>query len=1111
MVSTFAALAQEKTVDLAQRVKSFTVPEDFKVDVWADTSLTQNPSFFYFDSKGKLLITELYRLHNGVGDVRRFSQDAMIADIEIETLSDRLALFKDFPEQFPDNQQPGVSDRIVILEDTNKDGKADTSKVFADGFNQPLDGLGVGVIERDNKVYFTNIPHLWVLEDTNNDGISDQRQALHTGFGTRMSFIGHDLHGLAWGPDGRLYWSLGDRGYDVMSKEGKRMFGPNQGAVFRSEPDGSNLEVFYYGLRNPQELAFDQFGNLFTGDNDGDRGDTERVNHLIEGGDSGWHAGHQSIMSFTQKLSLRSAKYTDDNNIPVAWLTNHMSTPRNQNQPAFMLPGITQFFRGPSGITYNPSDYLGEQWRNSFFMAHFGGSPSRSYITTFKPIENGASFTTTEPETIVTGVNVSDIDFGPDGRLYVSEFNFGGWGGVNQGAIYAIQSKSLPSSLKQKHQTFNNALLADYSQKSITELIHMLSTDHQKIRQQTQFELAKRGQAALVPFKTVAVDSRKDVFSRIHSIWGLSQLVFNEAINKQELASLIPLLADDNKQVRAQTARVLGDHNAQFSVPALTQTLKSDNGQAAMYAAIGLGRIGSTSAVPVIIKKLAAIGDKDLWLRHALVMALKGMTKESWIMYKNHTSADVRMALLLALRALNDPQVAEFLHDKSQRIVNEAIVAIDDKGLTTVRGKVAKLLDPKLVADTEVQAFIHHRIINANYNQGASADAERLLKYAASQGLKVRLASEALAAIEAWQQINPIDTVTGLPTLANKNRADIQQLIVQYLPQIFANTQGQAMVQAMRLAKQVNFELSEQVLVKITQDTLTDSNIRIQALDLLMDDYPSAGLIASKGLLMSDNIALKVAALSKVVAQDKPAGLTVLVDFLNSTSSQLQQAALNNIPNSSNTTIDTLLIKKLQALVSGNGNNAISLELIAAAQKSTNAKIKTLLADYQQKMQSSDILTQFASTLAGGDAQQGHDIFFTSGAAQCGRCHKVGDKGSSVGPDLSQIAQRYSKEYLLQALVDPSAAIAPGFGTFNLTLLDGKVVSGLFYAETADTVTLGKEGDTLITYEKSSIQHIQRPPSGMPPMNYILTKPQIRDLLAYLATLKSTKQRKNSH
>ena len=191
------------------RMLNFEMPDDIKINLWADESQIQNPSAITFDSQGRLYVAEINRWRFGVDDIRE-RRMMLVEDISITSNADRMKMFENHFDLYPLEHYTKKSDQISILEDTDGDDRADRSRIFADGFNDPLDGPGIGLIERDGKVYYANIPHLWMLEDIDGDGISDKRTTLQDGFGIRMSFSGHDMHGLTWGPDGKLYCSIGD-------------------------------------------------------------------------------------------------------------------------------------------------------------------------------------------------------------------------------------------------------------------------------------------------------------------------------------------------------------------------------------------------------------------------------------------------------------------------------------------------------------------------------------------------------------------------------------------------------------------------------------------------------------------------------------------------------------------------------------------------------------------------------------------------------------------------------------------------------------------------------------------------------------------------------------
>ncbi|MEZ5974990.1 MAG: PQQ-dependent sugar dehydrogenase, partial [Planctomycetota bacterium] len=275
-------------------IERFEIPAGYRVFQWAAEPDLANPVAFDVDAKGAVYVAETYRQETeGVPDNRShryWTQD----DLRCQTVEDRGAMYLKHHPEYATEWTDQV-DRIVKLVDSDGDGKADRRTVFATGFNDLLDGTGAGVLARGDTVWFTCIPKLWQLRDEDGDGVAEQRTALHHGYGVRVALRGHDLHGLVVGPDKRLYFSVGDRGYNVETAEGRHLLAPGSGAVFRCELDGSDLQVFATGLRNPQELAFDAYGNLFTGDNNCDAGDSARLVYVMEGGDCGWSMNYQYI------------------------------------------------------------------------------------------------------------------------------------------------------------------------------------------------------------------------------------------------------------------------------------------------------------------------------------------------------------------------------------------------------------------------------------------------------------------------------------------------------------------------------------------------------------------------------------------------------------------------------------------------------------------------------------------------------------------------------------------------------------------------------------------------------------------------------------------------
>ncbi|MEC8799900.1 MAG: PVC-type heme-binding CxxCH protein, partial [Planctomycetota bacterium] len=398
----------------ANALAGFKLPKDIRGTLFAAEPMLANVVAFHVDAQGQLYACETFRQSKGVEDNRGHGH-WLDDDLAAQTVEDRYAyIMKHLGEKAADYTRQ--DDRIRLLVDEDGDFVADKATVFADRFNEVVAGTGAGVLAYRDKVYYTCIPDLWMLEDTNGDYRSDQRKSLQYGYGVRFAFRGHDLHGLTLGPDGRLYFSIGDRGYNVQAADGQGI-NPASGAVFRCELDGSHLEVFAMGLRNPQELAFDDFGNLFTGDNNSDSGDKARWVYVVQGGDTGWRMHYQ---------------YLGDRgpfNREKIWHPFHEQT------PAYIIPPVANFADGPSGLAYYPGTGFSDDFKGRFFLCDFRGQASNSGIRSLKVEAKGAFFLIAHTQRAFWKIRATDLQFAPDGGLSVSDWGTG-WEGLGTGRIY---------------------------------------------------------------------------------------------------------------------------------------------------------------------------------------------------------------------------------------------------------------------------------------------------------------------------------------------------------------------------------------------------------------------------------------------------------------------------------------------------------------------------------------------------------------------------------------------------------------------------------------------------------------------------------------------------
>jgi putative heme-binding domain-containing protein len=197
-----------------------------------------------------------------------------------------------------------------------------------------------------------------------------------------------------------------------------------------------------------------------------------------------------------------------------------------------------------------------------------------------------------------------------------------------------------------------------------------------------------------------------------------------------------------------------------------------------------------------------------------------------------------------------------------------------------------------------------------------------------------------------------------------------------------------------------------------------------------------------------------------------------------------------------------ILIKALKQLQKDHLPKLIRLEAVdvATAAAPEAEEIALLLDEWKESVKEAP-LAEFAVALEGGDTQRGSEILNHHAAAQCLRCHSLYGRGGNAGPDLGGIANRGDREYLLESIINPAATVAKGWGIVSLTLHDGSVISGTLSKDDDSSLTV-QVGEEEIWVARVDVREQVGPVSAMPPMATLLSKAEIRDLVAFLAEQK---------
>ncbi|MCC6405654.1 MAG: HEAT repeat domain-containing protein [Planctomycetes bacterium] len=1076
---SYAPKVEEASDETRTAVDKLELADGLSATLWAAEPMLANPVCLYMTNQGDLYVAETFRHYAGVTDMRDH-MDWLDDELAARSVADRVEMFKRRADDF--GWFTKDSDRIRLLRDVDRDGRADVSVVFADQFFDPASGIGAGLLERRGDVYFTNIPDLWRLRDQDKNGRADVQEKLSTGYGVHVAYLGHDLHGLRIGPDGKLYFSCGDRGLRVETPNGVIDAGAT-GAVLRCNLDGSDLELYATGLRNPQELAFDEYGNLFTGDNNSDGGDQARWVYVLPGSDSGWRFHYQHLT----EPWLRGP-----------WNDELLWKPHFAGQAAYVLPPVENVAHGPSGLTYHPGTGLDPSWKGRFFLCEFEGDPRWSGVLSFAIEPKGAGFALKgEVQQTIWNVCVTDVDFGPDGALYLCDWVFG-WQKTGKGRVFRVQSKDAASA--SVNAETRDVLGSDFASKPLVELGTLLAHADQRVRLEAQLELASRGDDGHAILSST-VKGTVSQLARLHSLWGLGIVARRDPRAIEELRSL---LVDEETEVRAQAARVLGDLRDARSSEFLIALLADASPRVRCFAALALARLGAASAIDPLFALARETGESDPWLRHAAIEGLARCADDARLAAAvDDPSVDARVAAVVALRRRASSLVARFLGDTDARVVTEAARAIYDLNLTAGFDDLADLIgSPRIEGNALVR-----RVLHANYRLGGSERPKRLAEFALRDGANEKLRAEALSLLERWLEPEGRDLLTGEWRPLEKRESDRARLVdlVVWLEKRGIATRPVELRSAWtKLVASYHVESSSDVLARWASDAKEPAHLRAASLQALATLGADAALAVLRQNVLDVDGEVRAAAIAGLQRVAPGEALPILRTALASADPRELRVAYAGLAKLDDPAANELLATSLDALDRGLVPAEVALDLVQAAEKKGGVLGERLKARLAARAESDASLAPYLDSLHGGDPERGRALFREKTEVTCLKCHRIEDagEGGNVGPVLRGLSSRSTRLAVLESIVEPNRKIARGYDAVQFVTVDEEVLEGRILSETPDAIrVLDAEGNE---HELHPADVAARRPalSAMPSgLAQHLSASEMRDLVAFLANL----------
>ena len=937
--------------------------------------------------------------------------------------------------------------RIIRCRDTDNDGKADNFIHFVPNVNSPRGGHFVG-----DTLYLIHPPYLSSYRDTDGDGVADETKLLLSGLGGGIEHprgADHTTNGVRMGIDGWLYISVGDFGTTPAKGTDGKTYTLHGGGIIRVRPDGTGLEPYALMLRNICDTAISPTLDLFSRDNTNDgKGWNTRFHHHTALGDHGYPRLYQH---FADEAIAPLADYGGGSGTGALWV----------DEPGF-----------PGGFG------------NMLFSCDW--TTGNVY---FHPVtREGASFTVKQ-EVFQQTPRATDIDVDGHSRLYIADWRNGGFDFAGPGKPVGLIQQVVPKG-------GTPAKFEDVTKADDAGLVKLLSSASAVQRLETQREILRRGEnpaTAEALFK-LASDGSATIGVRVAAIFTFKQLY-----GAKSTRYLAELCADAS--VREFALRAMTDDLGQIEgvpVKPYLDGLRDSDSRVVLQSLVGLQRLGAKDASAPILAAAATWKDSGTSprLAHTAVATLASLGDVPALI----AAASEAATRTIALRALG----------KIHR--TDAVSAL--LGLVRDTGDMNLRFDALITL-----ARLHYQEkpwdLKSWWNTRPDDRGPYYETVEWAETPRIR------AALEKAYGMLPADRHEAYLAALAKNRIAVSELKLAGLDPVLAalgspqldNKQVSLLLDAAKDSKRAFTQRLEcyRALSRGPENLVTPSRLAVLATWSEEKNAPAEVQQHIKDFVNETQRGAEVKVLRELAAKQSDAVSRIawksLLTVLNSPlAKDPWKQEVRKYINENPREVGFFLALADLKLPGFDKQIEVGLsfdnDTLIAAAKAAKEAVASVSAGGKKvaELPPADV---FKAAMAGkGDAKAGERLYTSQG---CIACHSVDPQAEQKGPYLGAAGAKFTRDYLIDSILDPNKVVAQGFQTTVITMKDGATHMGFVTSEADGVVELRNIAGQVTKLQRADVtkeEHL--PQSMMPPgLGGGLTVEEFTSLIEYLVSLRA--------